>query len=109
MTSRYVIVSGVVFGFLAVAQLLERARADRKRIGDLPVTTIPNDYSTAEIHASPFASEARGMRRNVSDQKGWLVLSPRAKQMVVHGGHAVEEEDPQLMIDAILDVTKAAR
>jgi len=49
------------------------------------------------------------MRRNVSDQKGWLVLSPRAKQMVVHTGHAVEEQDPQLVIDAILDVAKAAR
>ncbi len=49
------------------------------------------------------------MRRNVSDQKGWLVLSPRAKQMAVHTGHAVEEEDPQLVIDAILDVAKAAR
>ena len=49
------------------------------------------------------------MRRNVSDQKGWLVLSPRAKQIVVHTGHAVEEDDPQLVIDAILDVAKAAR
>ena len=49
------------------------------------------------------------MRRNVPDQKGWLVLSPRAKQMVVHTGHAVEEEDLQLVIDAILDVAKAAR
>jgi hypothetical protein len=29
--------------------------------------------------------------------------------MVVHTGHAVEEEDPQLVIDAILDVAKAAR
>ena len=48
------------------------------------------------------------MRRNVSDQKGWLVLSPRAKQMVVHTGHAVEEADPKLVIDAILDVAKAA-
>jgi hypothetical protein len=49
------------------------------------------------------------MRRNVSDQKGWLVLSPRAKQMVVHTGHAVEEEDPQLVIDAILEVAKASQ
>jgi hypothetical protein len=49
------------------------------------------------------------MRRNVSDQKGWLVLSPRAKQLVVHTGHAVEEQDPQLVIDAIREVAKAAR
>ena len=90
-------------------QVEKDAWAARKRIGDIPVTIISNEYSTAEINASPFPSEARGMRRNVSDQRGWLVLSPRAKQMVVHTGHAVEEEDPQLVIDAILDVAKAAR
>ena len=85
------------------------AWAARKRIGDIPVTIISNQYSSAEINASPFPSEARGMRRNVSDQKGWLVLSPRAKQMVVHTGHAVEEEDPRLVIDAILEVAKASQ
>ena len=90
-------------------QVEKDAWAARKRIGDFPVTIISNQYSSAEIKASPFPSEARGMRRNVSDQKGWLVLSPRAKQVVVHTGHAVEEEDPQLVIDAILDVVKAAR
>jgi hypothetical protein len=90
-------------------QVEKDAWAARKRIGDIPVTIISNEYSTAEIDGSPFPSEARGMRRNVSDQKGWLVLSPRAKQMVVHTGHAVEEEDPQLVIDAILGVAKAAR
>ena len=90
-------------------QVEKDAWAARKRIGDIPVTIISNEYSTAEINGSPFPSEARGMRRNVSDQKGWLLLSPRAKQLVVHTGHAVEEEDPQLVIDAILDVLKAAR
>lgn len=90
-------------------QVEKDAWAARKRIGDIPITIISNEYSTAEINASPFPSEARGMRRNVSDQKGWLVLSPRAKQMVVHTGHAVEEADPQLVIDAILDVAKAGR
>ena len=90
-------------------QVEKDAWAARKRIGDIPVTIISNEYSTAEINASPFPSEASGMRRNVSDQKGWLVLSPRAKQTVVHTGHAVEEEDPQLVIDAILAVAKAAR
>ena len=49
------------------------------------------------------------MRRNVADQKGWLVLSPQARQLVVHTGHAVEEADPELVIDAILDVVKASR
>ena len=49
------------------------------------------------------------MRSNVQDQRGWLVLSPQARQRVVHTGHAVEEEDPTLVTDAILLVVRAAR
>lgn len=49
------------------------------------------------------------MRRNVERQWGWLALSPRAKQIVVHTGHAVEEDDPDLVIDAVLDVVKPAQ
>lgn len=90
-------------------QVEKGAWAARKRIGDIPVTIISNEYSAAEISASPFPSEARGMQRNVSDQQGWLVLSPQAEQIVVRTGHAVEEQDPGLVIDAILDVVKAAR
>jgi len=37
------------------------------------------------------------------------VLSPRAKQIVTHGGHAVEEANPELVVEIILDVVKAAR
>ena len=79
------------------------------RIGDIPVTIVTDKPSAEAIRESSFPSERRGMRRNVEDQKGWLVLSPRAKQVVVHTGHAVEEEDPALVIDAILDVVKASR
>ena len=53
--------------------------------------------------------EPQGMSTNVSDQRGWLVLSPSAKQVVVHTGHAVEERDPGLVIDSILEVVAAAR
>jgi hypothetical protein len=81
----------------------------RKRIGDIPVTVITDDPSAEAIAESPFPSERRAARRNVANQKGWLVLSPRAKQVVVHTGHAVEEADPELVIDAILDVVKQAR
>jgi hypothetical protein len=49
------------------------------------------------------------MMANVDEQKGWLVLSPRAEQIVVTTGHAVEEADPQLVIDAILAVVSDAR
>ena len=81
----------------------------RERIGDIPVTIITDEPSTPMIRQAPSASERRAMRRNVADQKGWLVPSPRAKQIVVHTGHAVEEANPELVIDAILDVVDQAR
>ena len=81
----------------------------RTRIGDIPVTIITDDPSEETIKAATHPSERRGLRRNVADQKGWLVLSPQARQIVVHTGHAVEEADPDLVIDAILDVMKASR
>jgi pimeloyl-ACP methyl ester carboxylesterase len=81
----------------------------RRRIGDIPVTIISDDPSEETIEAATHPSERRRLRRNVADQKGWLVLSPRARQIVVHTGHAVEEADPELVIDAILDVVKASR
>lgn len=81
----------------------------RTRIGDIPVTVITVKFSAAAVSESPFPSERRAMRRNVERQRGWLALSPRAKQIVVHTGHAVEEEDPDLVIDAVLDVVRAAQ
>jgi pimeloyl-ACP methyl ester carboxylesterase len=73
----------------------------RKRIGDIPVRIISVDYGDA--------AQEEGERRNASDQRGWLVLSARAKQIVANTSHSVEEDDPDLVIDAILDVVKAAR
>ena len=81
----------------------------RKRIGDIPMTIISVRFASAAIEQSPFPVEQRAMRRNVERQRGWLVLSPRAKQVVVRTGHAVEEEDPDVVINAVLDVVKAAR
>jgi pimeloyl-ACP methyl ester carboxylesterase len=81
----------------------------RRRIGDIPVTVISDDPAEATITQSPFPSERRAMRRNVTDQKGWLVLSPRAKQIIVRTGHAVAREDPELVIDAILDTVRPAQ
>jgi pimeloyl-ACP methyl ester carboxylesterase len=90
-------------------QVERDAWAARKRIGNIPVTILTVKFSAAAIAESPFPSERRAMRRNVQRQRGWLVLSPRAKQLVVNTGHAVEEDDPDLVIDAILDVVRAAR
>ena len=90
-------------------QMEKDAWAARKLIGDIPIKVITNRPSKEEIASSPFASERRGMRKNVEAQKGWLVLSPRAEQVVVTTGHAVEEADPKLVIDAILRVVNLAR
>jgi hypothetical protein len=90
-------------------QIEKDAWAARERIGDIPVKVITVRFSQAEIAASPFPEEQRLMRMNVERQQGWLVLSPSAEQVVVDTGHAVEEDDPELVIDTILDVVKAAR
>jgi hypothetical protein len=90
-------------------QVEKDAWAARRQVGDIPVAIVTVEYSDAAVREAPFRSERAGMRRNVEDQKGWLVLSPRAKQSVVHTGHAVEEDDPGLVIDVILDVVKAAQ
>lgn len=82
-------------------QVEKDAWAGRTTIGDIPVTIISNEYGPdAELEVE---------RRNVEDQRGWLVLSPLAAQVVVRTGHAVEERDPALVVDAILEVVEAAR
>ena len=85
-------------------QIEKDAWAAREEIGDIPITVISADYAKSEIAAAEFEEEKAAMKTNVADQKGWLVLSPSAEQTVVETGHAVEEEDPDLVIDAILDV-----
>jgi len=90
-------------------QVEKDAWAARRRIGAIPVTVVSVDYTPEAEAAAKWPSERRGMQRNADDQRGWLVLSPRARQLVVHTGHAVEEDDPELVIDTILDVVKAAR
>jgi len=89
-------------------QVEKEAWNRRKRIGDIPLTVVSVKFSPAAIAESPFPTERALMRRNVERQKGWLVLSPRAKQIVAKTGHAVEEDDPQLVIDVIRDTVKDA-
>ena len=81
----------------------------RKRIGDIPVKVVTVKFSPEAIKQSPFPAERELMRRNIERQKGWLALSPRAEQIVANTGHAVEEEDPQLVIDVILNAVREAR
>jgi pimeloyl-ACP methyl ester carboxylesterase len=81
----------------------------RRRIGKIPVRVIKADYPADFIEEEPFPETRKEMRHNVEGQKGWLVLSPQARQIVVHTGHNVHEEKPDVVIDAILDVVKEAR
>jgi hypothetical protein len=75
-----------------------------------PSTRAPNpSFSIRQLAVPANASERRAIRNNARDQKGWLVLSPRAEQILADTGHAVEEEDPELVIDAILAAVKDAR
>ncbi len=64
------------------------------------MTIISNDYGPS----SPPGDEAT----NVPDQRGWLVLSPNWKQVVVTSGHSVAENEPDLVVEEIL-VLDAAR
>ena len=89
-------------------QVEKDAWAGRRRVGDLPMTVISTKYSPAVIAEAALPGEELLMRTNLQTQRGWLVLSPRAEQ-VVHKGSAVEHEDPELVIEEILAVVERAR
>jgi pimeloyl-ACP methyl ester carboxylesterase len=77
------------------------AWSQRHRIGNIPMTIISNDY---QGHGSNKEEQT-----NVAGQKGWLVLSPQARQIVVTSGHDVPENEPDLTVREILRVLDAAR
>jgi hypothetical protein len=71
----------------------------RAEIGDIPVTVMSVDYG-------PEAT-LKAEKTNVDVQRGWLVFSPRAEQVVMHTGHDIVGEDPQRVIEEIERVLKA--
>lgn len=73
---------------------------DRSEIGDIPVTIISNDPGP---EAPP---EEQG---NAEAQQGWLVLSPRAEQVVIESGHDVAANEPELVIEAVTEIVQAAQ
>jgi alpha/beta hydrolase family protein len=81
----------------------------RRRIGDIPMRVISADYPDYFINEEPNPEARKEMRHNVELQKGWLDASQQAKQIVVHTEHGVEYEEPDVVIDAILDVVREAR
>jgi pimeloyl-ACP methyl ester carboxylesterase len=70
---------------------------DRAAIGSFPMTVISYDWGT---HAPPGGDE----QTNVADQRGWLVLSPKATQVVVTSGHDVANNEPDVVIQSIFKV-----
>ena len=74
---------------------------NRQEIGDFPMVVISNDYG-------PEATEP-GERTNARDQRGWLVLSPNARQVIVTSGHDVPINEPDLVVSEILGVLEDAR
>ncbi len=72
----------------------------RSEIGDIPVTIISND---------PGPDAPPEEQDNVSAQQGWLVLSPRAEQVVVDSGHDVATNEPELVVAEVTEVLRAAQ
>jgi hypothetical protein len=54
------------------------------------MTVISNDYGDNWENAEE--------ETNVKDQRGWLVLSPLARQVVVTSGHDVPRNEPDLTV-----------
>ena len=74
---------------------------NRTEIGDFPMTIISND---------PTGQDPQGDEiTNVQDQRGWLVLSPQATQVVVTSGHDVPINEPDVVVEVVLSVLDAAR
>jgi len=73
---------------------------NRAEIGDIPVTIISND---------PGPDAPPEEQKNVEAQRGWLVLSPQAEQIVVDSGHDVATNEPDLVVQEVTDVLEAAR
>ena len=67
---------------------------DKAEIGEFPVVVISDDSEDPT---------------NVEAQKGWLVLSPNAEQVVVHSGHDVPINEPDLVVEETLQVLETAR
>ena len=72
----------------------------RSQVGDIPVTIISAEYGPE----APAEDQT-----NAEIQKGWLVLSPSATQVLVDDGHDVLGTNYNLVLDEIRKVVTATR
>jgi pimeloyl-ACP methyl ester carboxylesterase len=82
-------------------QVENYAWSHRHSLGRIPMTVISNNYGSG--------GEGEEQKHNVAEQKGWLVLSPLARQVVVTSGHDVPQNEPDLVVDEILKVLRHTR
>ena len=90
-------------------QVEKDAWAARRRIGDIPVTVISNEYSAEEIAAAEFPEEAAGMRRECPGAARLAGAQPARR--AARGAHGPRGRGgrPRAGAHAILDVVEAAR
>ena len=90
-------------------QVEKDAWAARRSLGPVPVRVLSADFPADEEALAETASERRATRQNVPEQRGWLALSPLARQVVAQTGHDIGAEDPELLIGQIRNVVEEAR
>lgn len=73
----------------------------RQQLGRFPVRIMSNDYGKT----SPPGDE----KTNASDQRGWLVLSPNSRQVVVTSGHDVVWNETDRVLSLILEALRETR
>jgi alpha/beta hydrolase fold len=75
---------------------------NRRKIGDIPITVISNDYTGYAANADE--------ENSIERQQGWFVLNPdQAKQVIVTTGHDVPGNEPGVVVDEVLRVLEIAR
>ena len=75
-------------------QVEKDAWAARPSLGPVPVRILSADTPAEEEALAATPSERRALRQNVPEQRGWLVLSPLARQVVADTGHDIAAMTP---------------
>jgi pimeloyl-ACP methyl ester carboxylesterase len=73
----------------------------QRHVGDIPIAVVSVHYGRAARSAAE--------RSNALDQRGWLALSPRSHQVIADSGPEIEEDNPDVVIDRILETVAEAR
>jgi pimeloyl-ACP methyl ester carboxylesterase len=80
----------------------------RRPFGDLPIVVLTRGVSPYRIPDQPQSATNKAIEdANFAVQKEYLKLTTRGTQRVVAGaGHVIQAEQPQAVVDAVLEVLK---